>query len=77
MIVFILGLGIESVSGLCANFPRRVFGVVELISGNVIGAFRGLFPVTVHEGHLFGHELLGLCISGGCAERKLRGGGFS
>ncbi len=49
--MLILRLRVKSISGLSADFPFRNFSIAELVSWDIIRAFRCLLSVAVHKGH--------------------------
>jgi len=67
-VMLVLGLSVESVSGICAYFPLWSFGIVEFISDVVVGSLGSLFSITIYHCHFFRYKLLGLSISRGCSK---------
>jgi hypothetical protein len=71
MLVF--GFCIEGVSGVGAYLPFGSLGVIKLIGHIIVRSFWGLFSVAIDYCHFLGNKFLGLGITGGCSEGKLRG----
>lgn len=70
--MLILGLSVQSVSGICTYFPLWPFWIVKFVSDVVVGSLWSLFTVAVYNCHLFRYKLLGLCVTSGCSEWEMR-----
>lgn len=74
--MFVLRFVVECISWLGTDFPFGQFRKVEFIRWNVVWPFGSLLPVAVDKCHFLRNELFGFCVSSGCSERELGGGGF-
>ncbi len=70
--MLILSFSIEGISWFSTNLPLRIFIVIKLISGYIIGAFGSLFTKTINNSHLFINKFFRLSLSCRSSKRKFR-----